>query len=70
MDALSEAKLLTKSNIRLLLETLHHKLPLLFKYYKQFFNKLTFLLTLCKDISINRAFYDLLTLFAGFLIDL
>jgi hypothetical protein len=70
MNALSEAKLLTKSNIHLLLETLHHKLPLLFKYYRQFYNKVSALLNLCKEISINRAFYDLLTMFAGFLIDI
>lgn len=67
MSALGSAKLLTKSNIGLLLDTLTQKLGVLFKHAKHLYNKISYLLTFSQEVSINRAFYELLTLFATFL---
>lgn len=67
MRSLGEAKLLTKSNIRLLLDTIGQKLGVLFKHSKQIYHKMTYLISSSQEVSINRAFYELLTLFATFL---
>lgn len=67
IELLSEAKLLTKSNIRLLIDTLVQKLPVLYKHCRPLYTKISFLLTFSQDITINRAFYELLTAFATYL---
>ena len=69
LQILSEAKLLTKSSIKQLLETVMHKLPLLFKHSKQLYNKVNSLIKQAQDLTINRAFYELLTIFATYLTD-
>lgn len=70
MNTLSEAKLMTKSNIKLLLETILQKIPVLYKHCKHLYNKISFLIAMSEEMSINRTFYELLTLFASHLTDL
>lgn len=46
MQMLSDAKLMTKSHIKLLIETLMQKIPLFFKNNKQFYSKIEALIHL------------------------
>ena len=67
MKLLSDARLLTKPTLALLLETLTQKLIILFKNFKELYEKIKYLIALSEQLSINRAFYELLTQFAIFL---
>jgi hypothetical protein len=61
---------MTKANLKLVLETALHKVSLLFKHNHHFYNKISFLVAMSEELSINRSFYELLTLFARYLTDL
>jgi hypothetical protein len=61
---------MTKANLTLLLETALLKTSLLLKHNPHFYNKISFLVSMSEQLSINRAFYELLTHFARYLTDL
>jgi hypothetical protein len=67
---LEGAKLMTKANLKLLLDTVLLKISLLFKHNHHFYNKIAFLVAMSEQLSINRSFYELLTHFARYLTDL
>jgi hypothetical protein len=57
MKLLSDARLLTKPTLPLLIETLIQKLIILFKHFKELHEKIKYLISLSEQLSINRAFY-------------
>jgi hypothetical protein len=67
MKTLSEARLLTKGTLSILLETVLQKLQILFKNFRDFHEKIKPLVQLSEELSINRAFYELLSQFAVFI---
>lgn len=61
---------MTKANITLLLETTLLKTSLLLKHNPHLHNRIAFLVSMSEQLSINRAFYELLTHFARYLTEL
>ena len=64
MKILADARLLTKSSLPLLIETVLQKLPLLYRHARDLWERVKLLAGLSEDLSINRAFYELLGLLA------
>ena len=57
IDLLANAKLLTKRNLSLLLQTVTHKIGVIFKHHKILYKKFDQVRSFGREMSINRAFY-------------